>query len=47
MASTGIEVRIAMRDKYYNEHCWIQNAAMKAGLDLVPSFANCEKTKVS
>lgn len=46
MASTGSEVRIAMRDRYYNEHCWIQNAALKPGLDLIPSYENSKKVVV-
>ncbi|PNP60839.1 hypothetical protein FNYG_14459 [Fusarium nygamai] len=40
MASTQNPVRIAMRDKHYNERSEIQNAAMKAGLDLIPSFSD-------
>jgi len=43
MASTQNPVRIAMRDKHYNERSEIQNAAMKAGLDLIPSFSDSEK----
>lgn len=26
-----------MRDVLYNEHCWIQHAAMQAGLDIIPT----------
>ncbi|KAJ3524661.1 hypothetical protein NM208_g11970 [Fusarium decemcellulare] len=40
MASTQGEARIAMRDKHYNEHCEIQEAAMQAGLNLLPSYSN-------
>ncbi|KAF5973226.1 benzoate carboxyl methyltransferase [Fusarium bulbicola] len=40
MASAQNPVRIAMRDKHYNERSEIQNAAMKAGLDLIPSFSD-------
>jgi hypothetical protein len=29
---------MAMADRQYNEHCEIQNAAMKLGLDLLPSY---------
>ncbi|KAF4474652.1 fusarin C cluster-methyltransferase [Fusarium agapanthi] len=39
-ASTQNPVRIAMRDKHYNERSEIQNAAMKAGLDLIPNFSD-------
>ena len=39
MTSTQGQVRIAMRDDYYNDHCEIQNAAMKAGLGLIPDFS--------
>lgn len=46
MTSVGSQVRIAMRDKHYNEHCWIQNAAMKAGLDLIPSFTEKQELTV-
>ncbi|KAF4334239.1 benzoate carboxyl methyltransferase [Fusarium beomiforme] len=40
MASNQDLSRIAMRDKHYNERCEIQHAAMKAGLDLIPSFSD-------
>ncbi|KAG5746988.1 hypothetical protein H9Q69_002444 [Fusarium xylarioides] len=40
MASNQNPVRIAMRDKHYNERSEIQNAAMKAGLDLIPNFSD-------
>ncbi|KAF4446881.1 Benzoate carboxyl methyltransferase [Fusarium austroafricanum] len=40
MASNSSLVRIAMRDKHYNERCEIQHAAMKVGLDLIPSFSD-------
>lgn len=43
MDSTQNPVRIAMRDKHYNERSEIQNAAMKAGLDLIPSFSDSKK----
>lgn len=43
MTSNQNPVRIAMRDKHYNERSEIQNAAMKAGLDLIPSFADSKK----
>ena len=39
MASTEGRVRIAMRDEYYNNHCEIQHAAVKAGLDLIPDLS--------
>jgi hypothetical protein len=43
MASTQNPVRIAMRDKHYNERSEIQNAAMKAGLDLIPDFSDSKQ----
>ncbi|KAJ4129804.1 hypothetical protein NW768_006774 [Fusarium equiseti] len=46
MSSTQGQVRIAMRDEYYNEHCEIQHAAMKAGLDLIPDFSGRENLVV-
>lgn len=39
MSSTQRQVRIAMRDDYYNDHCEIQHAAVKAGLGLIPDFS--------
>ncbi|KAH8738473.1 S-adenosyl-L-methionine-dependent methyltransferase [Ilyonectria robusta] len=38
MTSQQAQARIAMRDAYYNEHCWIQAAAMRAALDLLPGY---------
>ncbi|KAF5676149.1 benzoate carboxyl methyltransferase [Fusarium heterosporum] len=38
MSESQGDVRIAMRDKHYNEKCEIQHAAMRAGLDLIPVF---------
>ncbi|KAK3375750.1 S-adenosyl-L-methionine-dependent methyltransferase [Lasiosphaeria ovina] len=37
MTSTP-ETRIAMRDGYYNENCFIQNAAVKGALDILPAY---------
>jgi hypothetical protein len=42
MSSNQGEVRIAMREKHYNENCEIQRAAMKAGLYLIPDFSGSE-----
>lgn len=39
MTSTQGQVHIAMRGDYYNDHCEIQNAAVKAGLGLIPEFS--------
>lgn len=39
MSSNQGEVRIAMREKHYNENCEIQHAAVKAGLYLIPDFS--------
>ena len=38
MAPPEGSLRIAMRDVYYNQHSYIQAAAMRAGLELIPSF---------
>lgn len=43
MAPNQNPVRIAMRDKHYNERSEIQNAAMKAGLDLIPNFSDSKQ----
>ncbi|KAJ4004499.1 hypothetical protein NW752_011595 [Fusarium irregulare] len=39
MASTQVQVRIAMRDEYYNNHCEMQHAAVEAGLGLIPDLS--------
>ncbi|RBR24323.1 uncharacterized protein FIESC28_02813 [Fusarium coffeatum] len=46
MASTQGQVRIAMRDEYYNNHCEIQQAAVEAGLGLIPDFSGQDKLVV-
>ncbi|KAM0212606.1 hypothetical protein ACHAQI_004561 [Fusarium lateritium] len=46
MSSNHGEVRIAMREKHYNENCEIQCAAMKAGLYLIPEFSGRDSLTV-
>ncbi|WZH49384.1 S-adenosyl-L-methionine-dependent methyltransferase [Fusarium acuminatum] len=46
MSLNQSEVRIAMREKHYNENCEIQHAAMKAGLYLIPDFSERDNLTV-
>ncbi|KAG9253741.1 S-adenosyl-L-methionine-dependent methyltransferase [Emericellopsis atlantica] len=40
MTTQPAPTRIAMRDELYNQYSFIQNAAMRAGLDLIPDFSH-------